>query len=427
MERKKQIGRIGSLLLIGLISFVTCDEDVDVLPVGKQLSFFNVVKFPNIHCTGSSNRNGTCYTSEECENRDGVASGSCADGFGVCCIITLSCGETSAENNTYFEQESTTSPSTSPCRYKICPVSKSICRIKFDLTTFEIASPMRGDMSATTAQTTGGSVGDCSRDSFSVSSGGASFRGSPVICGTNTGQHMIVDTDGTGCVTASFVFGGGSDSRQYDVRVLQYDCTNSDVGGPPGCLQYFTANQGTVASFNYPLGQTTVDTTTTGSDPHLSNQDYEMCWRRSSDKCALCFFPTLSTTTPASFGVGVGTTATAPATPAANAMTGTSCTTDFLQIPGGTTSAIALALRSTTGATTTLAAVFNRFCGRFFSITSTGTSHVTICTGVVPFRIRFITNEDESTTGTTSNTNELVNNPEGTIGFSLTYVQTDCT
>ena len=123
----------------------------------------------------------------------------------------------------------------------------------------------------------------------------------------------------------------------------------------------------------------------------------------------------------------VGTTATAPATPAANAMTGTSCTTDFLQIPGGTTSAIALALRSTTGATTTLAAVFNRFCGRFFSITSTGTTHATICTGVVPFRIRFITNEDESTTGSTSNTNELVNNPEGTIGFSLTYVQTDCT
>ena len=40
----------------------------------------------NIHCTGSSNRNGTCYTSEECENRDGVAAGSCADGFGVCCI-----------------------------------------------------------------------------------------------------------------------------------------------------------------------------------------------------------------------------------------------------------------------------------------------------------------------------------------------------
>ena len=34
---------IGSLLLIGLIPFVTCDSD---LPESKQLSFFNVVKFP---------------------------------------------------------------------------------------------------------------------------------------------------------------------------------------------------------------------------------------------------------------------------------------------------------------------------------------------------------------------------------------------
>ena len=30
--------------------------------------------------------NGTCYTAEECASRDGVASGSCAEGYGVCCI-----------------------------------------------------------------------------------------------------------------------------------------------------------------------------------------------------------------------------------------------------------------------------------------------------------------------------------------------------
>merc|ERR1739838_6165 len=150
-----------------------------------------------------------------------------------------------------------------------------------------------------------------------------------------------------------------------------------------------------------------------------------MCWRRSKSKCALCFFPSL-TTTPASFGLSIGAGNPSPA-PAANSMVGTSCTTDFLQIPQGTTSTIALATRSTTSAGTSLAAEFNRFCGRFFNIASTKTTSTTICTGVVPFRIRFVTNEDESTTGTASNTNELVNNPEGTIGFSLTYVQTDCT
>ena len=39
-----------------------------------------------------------------------------------------------------------------------------------------------------------------------------------------------------------------------------------DVGGPPGCLQYFMANTGVVASFNYPIGASTIsDTATDGT------------------------------------------------------------------------------------------------------------------------------------------------------------------
>ena len=30
--------------------------------------------------------NGTCYTAEECSDKKGKASGSCANGFGVCCV-----------------------------------------------------------------------------------------------------------------------------------------------------------------------------------------------------------------------------------------------------------------------------------------------------------------------------------------------------
>ena len=33
---------------------------------------------------------GTCYTAEECEDNSGTASGSCADGYGVCCICKCS-------------------------------------------------------------------------------------------------------------------------------------------------------------------------------------------------------------------------------------------------------------------------------------------------------------------------------------------------
>ena len=85
---------------------------------------------------------------------------------------------------------------------------KSICRIKYDFTvssqllvwndlvikksnfqTFDINTPVTGTAtdSGTNPTTTGGSIGDCTKDSFTVGTPGN--RGSPVICGFNTGQH----------------------------------------------------------------------------------------------------------------------------------------------------------------------------------------------------------------------------------------------
>ena len=52
-----------------------------------SVAIFQVVKFPNVPCEVSGgNKNGTCYTSEECSDRGGVSDGSCADGYGVCCV-----------------------------------------------------------------------------------------------------------------------------------------------------------------------------------------------------------------------------------------------------------------------------------------------------------------------------------------------------
>lgn len=50
------------------------------------LSLFSVVRFTNSACTGDNSYNGTCYTSTECTKYGGTASGTCASGFGVCCI-----------------------------------------------------------------------------------------------------------------------------------------------------------------------------------------------------------------------------------------------------------------------------------------------------------------------------------------------------
>ena len=47
-------------------------------------SLFNVVTFRNDGCTSTdSNRNGTCFTSTECQDKGGRALGNCAAGFGI--------------------------------------------------------------------------------------------------------------------------------------------------------------------------------------------------------------------------------------------------------------------------------------------------------------------------------------------------------
>ena len=50
---------------------------------------FCVVRFKNEACTGTGTKNGTCYTSEECDVKGGTKEGSCADGFGVCCTCEI--------------------------------------------------------------------------------------------------------------------------------------------------------------------------------------------------------------------------------------------------------------------------------------------------------------------------------------------------
>merc|ERR1719189_2187366 len=158
------------------INEISSDREKKVLPV------FQVVKFPNDICSGSS-LNGTCYTSEECSSKGGKNDGSCASGFGVCCTFSLSCGGSSSENSTYIVQSSTTSL-TSPCTYTICPCSTNICRIRFDFSTMVLASAVLGTTSAgaqpAAASQKGAALGDCMTDQFSISSVGT--QGTPVIC-----------------------------------------------------------------------------------------------------------------------------------------------------------------------------------------------------------------------------------------------------
>lgn len=402
----------------------------------KAIGIFNIVKFPNDVCiSGSANQNGTCYTAEECTSRDGVASGTCADGYGVCCIITISCGSTSAENCTYLTQTASNAPNvdSSPddsraCTYKICPRDSSIRRIRFDLTTFSIAGPVGivGNEAALFAAgpvigntiagsaTLGPSIGQCNTDTFSISGTRGPY---PTICGMNSGQHMIVDTDGTTCVTASFSFGLETSSRSYTIHALQY-AEGHTMAGDPGCLQYYTGDTGTASTFNW-QGRADLITSV-----HLANQDYNVCVRNNVGSCRICWAETNAAAAGAAGSFAISPLA---ADGVAIAAVDATCTLDYVEIPQG------LAVGNAAAAIDAMDG-FDRFCGTLLA-PAAGAASLTVCSAATPFKMRVVTDGGEAVDGTAGfamgQGNELsggaAGDAIGSWGFELHFAQVGCT
>ena len=57
------------------------------MPFFTVLGLFNLIQFSNARCNSTDNdKQGICYTASECRERGGNAKGTCAAGFGVCCL-----------------------------------------------------------------------------------------------------------------------------------------------------------------------------------------------------------------------------------------------------------------------------------------------------------------------------------------------------
>jgi len=404
-----------------LISNVYCEENANR---DARFSIFQIIKFANEPCEGGT-RNGTCFTKQECEDQGGTDSGSCADGFGVCCSIVLEESGSTSLNQSYMVQTSTTTPTTGTRQYTICPCSTDVCRIRFDFTQFMIAPPyiptpaagaVLSDGSVSSAEEAF-ATGDCTIDSFSIS---GPSGGTPVICGTNDGQHMIVDTDGSTCVTVNFAIGGGSDTRNWDIMTTQYRC-GEEAGGPPGCLQWNMAAQGDVRSFNFPRqarGAAVADDVV-----HLSSQDYSICIRRPTGTTSICYIPCTYVVQDGNAGVQQSFGLSIANADETSHVGTTFCSQDYIEIMGGTTAAnAAMGVQSDN----------NIWCGRNFAtadnVDFATAAAASVCTSSVPFRIRVNFNEDEFRKDNTPNGDEAAagqgdffGRPGGIMGFSLCY------
>jgi len=379
----------------------------------KALSVFTVVKFPNTVCVSStSGRNGTCYTASECSALSGSSSGSCASSFGVCCVFEKSCGDGSiAQNCTYFTSSARTLGAA--CELTICKSNSDVCQLRLDFETFAMSNPVTATTitigPTTAAAGTGNSLGQCQTDTFTVTNPGGNAP--PVICGTNTGEHMYVDaSDKCNVLNANFGSSSTATTSSFAIKVTQVECS-SHRRAPPGCTQYYTGTSGSVSTFNYQ----------SGSGVLLFNQNYEACIRSERTTCSICYYTSAFAMSVANGIAAIGALGwdTNCGVPGLTLANGGSY--DYITLPSGQCdypSTIATAVTTVNN---------DRYCGTSFNCAQTnaikGTPANTICTNQRPFKIGVFSDDAEYAFPAALGEGSLANNR----GFIINWYQkTEC-
>jgi len=203
----------------------------------KFLSVFNIVKFNNDMCAASDGNMGVCYTETECKAAGGVATGKCAQDFGVCCVfVANTCGSTVSKKVSYIE--SPNYPSAAPtgmCMYSLPKCDAGICSYKVEFIDHVISQP---------------AMGDCTNDTLMITNVDVnSQRQIPSsLCGDLTGHEIylsVKDTTADPKITFNIVSG----SAKWRIKITQIPC-NDPKNPPMGCLTYNMMTSGTIKSFN---------------------------------------------------------------------------------------------------------------------------------------------------------------------------------
>merc|ERR1712014_385807 len=350
----------------------------------RFLSLFTIVSFKNDACSSLSGNNGTCYSAKDCLKQGGVRSGTCASGFGVCCLFTKTCGDVTSINGTFFQSDGypSTFDSVGSCQLTVNKASSDVCQLRLDIDDMVLAQPEATDHK-------------CDFDQFIVT-GGSPL---PAICGTNTGLHMYVDMglSSNSPVVLTVVTAGASYSRSFSIKVTQIECDSLSKAAN-GCLQYYQGVSGTMFSFNY----------NGGSGLQLSNTDYSMCVRMERNFCGIEYTACDDTINPSpqSFSVS-GSSNT-------GSQVGTGCSTDWLTIPCATNTNDPFAQNGTP------VVCVDRLCGMVFNSaqTSAGSPNVPVYSFSKPFSIYVHTDSLEGSSSPPESLNR---------GFCLNYVQQPCT
>jgi len=441
-----------------LICAVTSEEKL-----AKHFSLFSVVTFGNEECTSGTSITGgatagTCYSSTECSDKKGMASGNCASGFGVCCVFlnTAAASATITENRTRLRNKEypsiATATTVQSIVYTVNKMKDDICQIRLDFDSFVIAGP-----SVSTEALTAGS--QMCQDSLILSTtdvpNTATLPQGPsgILCGALTGQHLYVDLSPTASDTLTMTLGTVVSTtitpaiaqRVWDIKVSQIEC-HALYRAPPGCQQYYMARSGKITSMNFMLvtGATRA-AAAQNSGVHLSTSHIRSCIRREKNMCCteyqLCTSYngialgdiTLSGTALTNNGAGglyndawsldIDTTPFVIDTQNNQGMTDAMCTGDYVEIPSSTSRTCGAMFGSGLGTMST------RYCGAKFganlqqtAIASTASSSVCDCSEPFAVTAHF----DDLSDGGAAATANLNQNGRAPRGFCLDFKQTPC-
>ncbi|XP_076047332.1 uncharacterized protein LOC143028854 [Oratosquilla oratoria] len=233
--------------LLFLVALAACVYGSDVIEEGedrdgKLLPLLRIVKFNNTDCLASTGESGTCYTPGQCTALGGIASGSCALTYGVCCIKYATCDSTITVNGTYFTNPGYPLPYSTAgiCTATIVP-PPGTCQILLTFDHFELGGPVDGT---------------CGNDTFTVT-GNDPTPAVPTLCGSNTGQHLYFGTcQSGGPFKLSALLSALAANRKWKIKVTFIE-RGHPCPAPGKCLQFFKTVSGTIKSFNYIAGLAT--------------------------------------------------------------------------------------------------------------------------------------------------------------------------
>ena len=210
-----------------------------------------------------------------------MSSGSCAAGFGVCCLVSLSvCGAQLSVNGSYISNpvdnqvihtiamhgSATGYDVQDSCIYSL-QAATDVCNIRLDFLKFDLSGP--------TDNTVANLGGRCTTDKLEIIR--SRYPPTPVLCGVNTGHHILLDIVTGDTMEIQFVTDLATTfTRAWTVKVSQIPC-DSNLGG---CYQYYTGVSGTITSFNWYNPDTT-------RQLHLAGMDYTICVRREEGHCCI--------------------------------------------------------------------------------------------------------------------------------------------